>query len=254
MSISADLYDFVVKIVEDKVRDIKVTREEFEKLSAKVGDLSISINQLSAVTGQLAEAQKRTEERLDRLEQVVQSLAEAQKRTEERLDRLEQVVQSLAEAQKRTEERLDRLEQVVEKLSVAVSGLQQTYSKLSEDFGMSLEDIASFVMPSWLGRRGIQVEELGRSVVTFKDGSETEVDIYADGIDEKNEKVIVIGESKGRIYEDDVNRFYYGTYQKALSSYPKVFGILFGYLIHPRAKQLALSLGLHPVATYELRY
>ncbi len=212
MSISADLYDFVVKIVEDKVRDIKVTREEFEKLSAKVGDLSISINQLSAVTGQLAEAQKRTEERLDRLEQVV------------------------------------------EKLSVAVSGLQQTYSKLSEDFGMSLEDIASFVMPSWLGRRGIQVEELGRSVVTFKDGSETEVDIYADGVDEKNEKVIVIGESKARIYEDDVNRFYYGTYQKALSSYPKVFGVLFGYLIHPRAKQLALSLGLHPVATYELRY
>ncbi len=164
------------------------------------------------------------------------------------------MVQSLAEAQKRTEERLDRLEQVVEKLVVAVSDLQKQYSKLSQDFGMSLEDIASFAMPSWLERRGIKVEELGRSVITFSDGSESEVDIYGEGTDEKGDKVIIVGEVKGRIYEDDVNRFYHSVFQKAASSYPKVYGVMFGYLVHPRAKQAARSLGLQAIATYELRY
>ncbi len=63
MSLTKDLYDLIVKIVEDKVRDIKVTREEFEKLSAAVRDL--------------AEAQRRTEERLDKLAETVDHLAKA---------------------------------------------------------------------------------------------------------------------------------------------------------------------------------
>ncbi len=64
----------------------------------------------------LAEAQRQTEVRLERLEGVVQELAEAQRRTEARLERLEGVVQELAEAQRRTEERLERLEGVVHDL------------------------------------------------------------------------------------------------------------------------------------------
>jgi len=30
MSITPELYEFIVKVVEDKVRDIRVAREEFE--------------------------------------------------------------------------------------------------------------------------------------------------------------------------------------------------------------------------------
>ena len=99
------------------------------------------------------------------------------------VDALSGSVNGLAEAQKRTEERLDRLEQVVEKLVVAVSDLQKRYSKLSQDFGMSLEYIASFAMPSWFERREIKVEEIGRSIITFSDDSEAEVDIYGEGVD-----------------------------------------------------------------------
>ena len=54
----------------------------------------------------LAEAQARTEERLERLEATVEKLAEAQARTEERLNQL-------AEAQVRTEEQLQALVQVM---------------------------------------------------------------------------------------------------------------------------------------------
>ncbi|MGB9723192.1 MAG: hypothetical protein ACPL7G_04755, partial [Chloroflexia bacterium] len=57
------------------------------------------------------EAQRRTEERLERLEATVQALAEAQRRTEERLEHLEATVQALAEAQRRTEEQVRILAQ-----------------------------------------------------------------------------------------------------------------------------------------------
>jgi len=74
---------------------------------------------------QLAEAQRRTEERVGRLEEAVAALAEAQRRTEERVEQLAEaqrrteeqlrklgeMVAALAEAQRRTEERLDRMEQ-----------------------------------------------------------------------------------------------------------------------------------------------
>ena len=85
MQISAELYEFVIKVVDDRVREIKVTREDF--------------NALKQVVEELAQAQKRTEQR-------VEELAQAQKKTEERLGRVEAAVKELAQAQKRTEEEL----------------------------------------------------------------------------------------------------------------------------------------------------
>ena len=64
MQISAELYEFVIRVVDDRVREIKVTREDF--------------NALKQVVEELAQAQKKTEQR-------VEELAQAQKRTEEEL-------------------------------------------------------------------------------------------------------------------------------------------------------------------------
>ncbi|MGC8977611.1 MAG: hypothetical protein ACP5OB_08365, partial [Candidatus Ratteibacteria bacterium] len=68
MELTKELYEAIITIIDDRVKDIKVTREEFELLRKAVLEL--------------AEAQKKAEERLARLE-------EAQIRTEERLTRLE---------------------------------------------------------------------------------------------------------------------------------------------------------------------
>ncbi len=65
---------------------------------------------------ELAEAQKRTELR-------VEELAEAQKRTEQRLDRLEAVVVELAEAQKRTEQRVEELAEAIKKTQITLAEL-----------------------------------------------------------------------------------------------------------------------------------
>jgi chromosome segregation ATPase len=82
--------------------------------------------ELKAVVAKLADAQLRTEARLDVVAQRINELAQAQLRTEARLDVLTQRVDSLAqrmeeliEAQRRTEARLDALTQRMEELAQA---------------------------------------------------------------------------------------------------------------------------------------
>jgi chromosome segregation ATPase len=116
-----------------------VKRSDFEELKAVVRELAEAQKRTEQRVEELAEAQKRTEERLTRLEGVVEELAEAQKRTEQRVEELaeaqkrtEQRVEELAEAQKRTEERLTRLEGVVEELAEAQKRTEQRVEELAE--------------------------------------------------------------------------------------------------------------------------
>ncbi|MFN0147924.1 MAG: hypothetical protein ACKVT1_15580 [Dehalococcoidia bacterium] len=96
------------------------TDQHLDALTAIVADLATKV-------GELAEAQKRTEARLE-------ELAEAQKRTETRLE-------ELAEAQKRTEDRLDDV-------IVSINGLNGRVSQLE---GSMLESKYHHQLASYLG-------------------------------------------------------------------------------------------------------
>ncbi len=114
----------------------QVTRVEFVDLTEIVAGLSRSVNEL-------AEAQKRSEERLTRLEVTVAELAEAQKRSEERLTRLEVTVAELAEAQKRSEERLTRLEVTVAELAEAQKRSEERLTKVESRLDRVEEALAA---------------------------------------------------------------------------------------------------------------
>ncbi|CEP66939.1 Uncharacterized [Moorella glycerini] len=90
--ITPELYHAIIAIVDQRMAEIKVTRADFDDLKD--------------VVKELAEAQKRTEYKLE-------ELAEAQKRTEARLE-------ELAEAQKRTEAELQQLARQVGSLSATM--------------------------------------------------------------------------------------------------------------------------------------
>ena len=102
-AITPELYNAIVTIVDDRTKDIRVTRENFNELQASVMDMA-------SAQRELAHAQAKTEERAGRLEDVVERLAQAQARTEVR-------VEELAEAQRSTEEALKELAMQVGKLS-----------------------------------------------------------------------------------------------------------------------------------------
>ena len=230
MTITPELYEFIVKVVEDKVREIRVTREEFEKLREHI-DRFIKV-------------QVRTGERLEQLTEAVNRLAEAQARTEEELERL-------AEAQRRTEEQLERLAKRMDQLAEAVDKLRVEVGRLSETVGFGLEDVARVVLPGWLHRHlGVEVEELRREFFVVE-GEEVEVNLYGEGLVGK-EEVVVIGEVRSRIHCSDVDRFYWKVYRPVSRlAKARAIGVLFGYLVHPSAKKRAEELGLHVVASYE---
>ncbi len=98
-------------------------RQDFDALRETVHELAEAQKRTEQRVGELAEAQKRTEQRLERLETTVSELAEAQKRTEQR-------VGELAEAQKRTEQRLERLETTVSELAEAQKRTEETLHQL----------------------------------------------------------------------------------------------------------------------------
>ncbi len=221
MALTAELYELIVKVVEEKIKDLRVQREEFESLTKAIS--------------KLAEAQGKTEER-------VGELAEAQKKTEERVRELAKRVEELAEAQKKTEERVRELAEAIDALRVEVG-------RLSEVVGFGLEDVARVMLPGWLYRHlGIEVE-LERRFVEV-DGMGVEVNLYGEGVRE-GRRVIVVGECKSRIYGGDVESFYRRVYRPiAERTKVEVVGVLFGYLIHPTAQQAARKLGLYTVASY----
>jgi vacuolar-type H+-ATPase subunit I/STV1 len=97
---------------------------------------------------QLAEAQKRTEQRLNELaeaqqrtEERVNELAEAQKRTEERLERLEVTVAQLVEAQQRTEQRLNELAEAQQRTEQRVNELTEA----QRDMARTLDELIRVV-------------------------------------------------------------------------------------------------------------
>jgi hypothetical protein len=243
--ITAELYRAIVTIVDDRVREIRVTREDFDRLTQTVAQLAQAQARTEQRLEELAQAQARTEERVDRLEAAVERLAEAQARTEERVDRLEAAVERLAEAQARTEERVDRLEAAVERLAEAQARTEQALQQLatqvgalSDNVGYGLEDIARVVLPGYLKQRyGVTVERLERRIFPI-DGQQFDIDLYAEGRRGRR-RIVVLGEVKARIYAREVHHF-----QQVLQAVrPQLpaepMPVLFGYFIDLSAMEAA---------------
>ena len=239
-----------MKVVEDKVREIKVTRKEFDKLTSAVKDLAEKINTLaetlnilSSRVDMLAEAQARTEEALSKLSGRVDALAEAQRRTEEQLNTLAKRVDMLAEAQARTEGSVQQLSNAVRELAVQVG-------RLSDTVGFGLEDIARVMVPGWFERHmNIYVEDL---TPTFININSEEIQINLFGIGKRNsEEIVIVGECKSRIYAREVKQFL-RMLEKVRRAFPDkdVLGFLFGYLVHPSAQVEAEKHKVKVIATY----
>lgn len=181
MAITTELYEFIVKVVEEKTEGIRLLRQDF--------------NDLKAVVFELAQAQKRTEERIEELAQAqkrteikVEELAEAQKRSEGRLIRLEVIVEELAQAQKRTEEE-------IQELTRGLRLTREDLGGLSRNFSYSLENEAYRMLPGFLKQNyGIEMtEKMIRKEIGGK-----EIDIF--GKARKNGRnILIVGETKLRL-------------------------------------------------------
>jgi chaperonin cofactor prefoldin len=121
---------FAVEEFHDLVRLLEQHPEWRAELRRLV--LSEELLSLPDLVRELAQAQRRTEERLEAVAARVEQLAEAQRRTEERLEAVAARVEQLAEAQRRTEERLEAVAARVEQLAVQVDRLAEAQRRTEE--------------------------------------------------------------------------------------------------------------------------
>jgi len=150
----------IVKIVDDRIREAHVTREDFSELKAIVRDL--------------AEAQKRTEIR-------VEELAEAQKRTEVRLE-------ELAEAQK-------ELAEETKKLAMGLTRTREDLGGVTRTLGYAFENEAYRMLPRLLKERyGLELKE---RVVRAEVGGK-EINFFGKA-ERQGREVYIVGEAKVRL-------------------------------------------------------
>ncbi len=255
-----------------------VTKQDFNELTRVVSELAEAQKRTEARVEELAEAQRRTEER-------VEELAEAQKRTEQRLDsltlrveelaeaqkRTEARVEELAEAQRRTEQRLDSLTLRVEELAEAQRRTEESLGQLIKDhsetrkrlesmsdaIGYNLENQSYKSLPNLLLRDdGIRVD--GRLIRRYfpgkRKGQYLQANIYGWG--KKNgDRVLILGEAKTSISRKEINRFQKLVKQIAtIEELPseKILQVIVVHDITPTTQEYAKEKGIRVYWSYEL--
>jgi chromosome segregation ATPase len=113
--------------------------EAQKRTDQRLAELAEAQKRTDQKLAELAEAQKRTEEELKALSKTVAELAEAQKRTDQRVAELaeaqrrtEQKLAELAEAQKRTDQKLAELAEAQKKTEEELKALSKTVAELAE--------------------------------------------------------------------------------------------------------------------------
>jgi chromosome segregation ATPase len=164
----------IVKIVDDRIREAHITREDFSELKAIVRDIAETQKRTESRVEELADAQKKTESRME-------ELADAQKRTESRME-------ELADAQKRTEISVGTLAKGLDATRTELGGLARSVS-------YSLENEAYRQLPQFL-KEQYQIE-LTEKMIRFElDGEE--INLFAKGR-KGGEDILIVGEAELRL-------------------------------------------------------
>ena len=253
MSISVHLFRMLEAVEPDLRGVLLAILEEMEK-QQRERVTKDEFNELKEIVAELAEAQKRTEQRLDSLTLRVEELAEAQKRTEARVEELAEAqkrtearVEELAEAQKRTEEKLEKLIGEHQKTREHLGGLAHTV-------GYRLEDEAIWALPGLLRRDfNIEIPEgLRRDYLEVGANKYIEVNIYGRG-KRDGDIVTILGEAKSQLKKRDVTNFVKVIDRVREAGGIDVFPVLVTYQTPPVVRKAAEEKGIKIYFSYELR-
>ncbi len=243
--VEPDLRNVLFAMLEEIERQSKerVTKDEFRELRQSVHDLAQAQARTEARLEELVQAQARTEARVD-------ALAQAQARTEARVDTLSQRMEELAQAQARTEARMDALAQRMDELAQAQAKTEAEVRKLakshrelktqvaglSDSAGYGLEDRLMPYIPEYARLEfGLEVEALDRKNVVYPDGKYDEINILTQG-KLNGETGYLVGECKAKPGKKDADHF--ASMLKRLSRVlqGRLFPVLIGHTFAPEVE------------------
>jgi hypothetical protein len=215
--LTAELYQALVAVVDDRLGEIRVTRESFDRLT-------------QAISG-LVEAQAQTAVRVGRLEEAMGRLTEGQRQ--------------LTEAQAQTAAALQQTQSALQQLARQVGGL-------SETVGGDIEDIAYIVLHEVLAREfGWQVGVLERTWQTWN-GAPEEVNVFGQATDPTHPErpIWIVGEAKHNLTLREVERFARQG-ERARRHLPgEVFAVCFCYRARPEVRVRLKELGIPLLFSY----
>jgi hypothetical protein len=221
-----------------------VTKTEFNDLRASVVTKT-DFSELREIVRDLAQAQKRTELRMEELAEAqartdrrMEELAEAQKRTELRMEELAEAQKELIKAQMRTDHSIDRLNKQVGGLSDAIGG--------------DIEDIAYIVLYEVLKREfGWQVGVLERRWQLWEQHPE-EVNVFGQATDpaRPNATIWIVGEAKHNLTTREVKKFIKQLERARKHLRGEIFPVCFCYRARPEVQQLVTDAGIRLAFSY----
>ena len=184
------------------------------------------------------------------LKAVVHELADAQKRTEQR-------VEALAVAQQKTDQRVAKLTVAQQKTEKELRNLARQVGGLSESFGGSLEDFAIDLVPELLEKHWqMHIDDAGRDEFDIAATGQTiEIDLAIRG-NINGQPVLVLGEVKSNLTASEVERFIRETdrikasVSESESPQPEIRVIFFGYRAKREARELVKAKGAYIVFTH----
>ena len=200
---------------------------------------------IAEILGQVYEevAQSVTKKEFNELKEIIGDLAQAQKSTEKRLE-------ELAKAQEKTERSLNRL----------IQDHRQTRERLesmSDAVGCNLENQSYKGLPSLLKRDlGLEIEDrlIRRYLPTEKKGQYPQVNIYGWG--KKNgQKTLILGEAKTSISPREIVRFQkIATKAAQLEnvSFDDVCQVIVVHNVTPKVEEYVRERGIHLYWSYDL--
>lgn len=215
--------------------------------------------ELKSVVKELAEAQKKTEQRLDSLTVKVEELAEAQKKTEQRLDSLTVKVEELVEAQKKTEQRVEELAEAQKKTEEELRSLVKSHRELKEQVGgiahtvgYRLEDDSYKALPSLLKQDfGVEIKgRLKRDYIEIGKDNYIEVNIWGKA-GSNGKEYVVVGEAKSQLKKKDIDDFIKKV--ESLKRYvpDDQIRVLVTYMASPQVQKYAKDKGIKIYFSYE---
>jgi hypothetical protein len=148
----------IARLVDILMDELSVSRADFAELKAIVRELAQAQQRTEIRLEELAQAQQRSETGMEELRGVVRELTAAQQCTETHVEELGGAIQRLAEAQQRTEVRMEDLARAVQELAEAQKRTDLSVDKLTEEHRLFRYSFHSQI--GGLGARwGMQTEE-----------------------------------------------------------------------------------------------
>jgi DNA repair exonuclease SbcCD ATPase subunit len=238
-----------------------VTKTEFNELKEVVRDLAEAQKRTETRLDDLAEAQKRTEIRLEKLTERVDELAEAQKRTEIRLEKLTERVDDLTQRMVELTSNVSRLERKVEdlvgemkRMKVSMQDMRQEIGGLSHAIGYGLEDQSYLTLPSILNRdQSITLKgRLKRGFLETGPNKYIEINIWGQG-ERDGKSIEIIGEAKTQLKKKDVDKFLQTIQALQPHIGHSIHPLFVTYQTSPAVTQYTKDKGISLYFTYDLQ-